>query len=572
MLLFYAKNLMQTFNGRDIFRQVSFEVQFGEKVALIGVNGVGKTSLLRILAGIDQPFAGKVDFLQPVQIGTINQNFFAADELTIREFLEDNNGSETQEEEKRHILKRFGFSGQGERKIAGLSGGEKTRLQLARISRLDNGLLLLDEPSNHLDTQHLDWLERFVADYRGTVVLVSHDRYFLDRTVSRVLELSPEGVQSYPGNYTEYQRSKAEQHASELKTYTDQMKKSRQLERAIEEQKQWSGLAHSQSRAKSRANGIRSSKTYYRSKAKKMDRRVKSTIGRLERLRAETIAQPKALETIHLGFQNAGNRRDGLLLAENLNKAFGARVLFTELSFSLKPGEKAVLIGPNGCGKSTLLRMIAGLETLDSGRIWRSPSMKMGYQEQELRLINEERTVLEELADSSADQKAVRNLLAGLLFKGEDVHKPCAVLSMGERVRVVLAKMLMSDCDLLLLDEPTNYLDLATRERLEEALMAFQGAVIIVSHDRYLAEKVASTIWEMDKGKLRKFPGRYSEYMEHLHSQKKSIQNAKEERMTLELRKAFLIGQLATFPKQKDPEAFQRMEEEYLSVLEQMRK
>lgn len=462
MLLFYGLGLAQTFNGRNIFRGVDLEVQTGEKVALVGPNGTGKTSLLNIIAGIHQPTAGTLKFFVKTSMALLSQVSDLNPGFTVRELL---SGTEFNAQAASEAIKRFGFSGNEAKSVALLSGGEKTRLQLARIWLKRPELLLLDEPTNHLDIEHLDWLKDFVTGYQGTVMVVSHDRYFLDHTVTRILELKSEGMKSYPGNYSAYARQKATQFALDLQTFYDQKKQAEKLEKAIEEQYQWSAKAHRDAPEKAKQMGIRKGgKEFLRAKAKKMDRRAKNTIHRLESLQTKRIVKPEEPSKIRLSFQAPGRRRQAILFGEGIKKSFGSCCLFQSANLELKPTDKVALIGPNGSGKTTLLKILLDLEPFDQGTFWRSSSLKTGYLEQELATLQNERTVMAEMDTITNNRELAFSLLAGLLLAGEIVHQPCSTLSQGERVKVALAKLLLSPYHLLLLDEPTNYLDLASRE------------------------------------------------------------------------------------------------------------
>ncbi len=571
MLLFSAENLAQNFAGTDIFKGVNFEVQAGEKLAIVGANGVGKSSLLRIIAGIDQAVEGSVKYYNRASCGLLTQYFDDAQMSTVLEALEEALPAGAILRSPGEALKKFAFTGRETQLVANLSGGEKTRLQLARIWLSGAELLLLDEPGNHLDAENLEWLESFINQYPDTVVLVSHDRYFLDRTVKRVLELRSDGITSYAGNYSAYYQAKLEQRARNEKIYWDQQKQAEKLNDAIQEQKIWAGKAHDQAARKASNIGIKNAKVFYRNKAKKTERRVKNNIKRLERLEEERIARPEKVRTIDLSFTGERRAHKEILRAEDIAKAFNSRSLFMNGQFSLKYGEKAALVGANGSGKTTLLRIIAGLETLDAGGIWCSPSLRLGYLEQEVKSLDQSHSVLHELAGICPDQGRVRNLLADLLITGDAVFKPCRVLSMGEKVRVALAKMLLGTYDLLLLDEPTNYLDLPSREKLENALAAFGGSLVIVSHDRYLLAKVAQKVWVIENAQVTAYPGNYPDYIEHrsiCHSQQ---QAGESDRLELEIKKARLISELSMIDRSKDEGSYLRREQEFLEVIRRLR-
>jgi macrolide transport system ATP-binding/permease protein len=573
VLLFSGSDLTLSYGERDVFKGLNFEVMAGERVALVGANGVGKTSLLRLISGLMAPTSGAVSFELPVRSALLNEEFADSPELTVDTVLRNTVARYYLNDRGGEALKKFGFVKSQQRRIRSLSGGEKTRLQLACVWMRNPELLLLDEPTNHLDSFHLEWLEQFIRDYRGTVVLVSHDRYFLDKTVGRVLELTPDGITSYPGNYSDYARAKRLRYEQEIKLYNDQERQAKKLRRAITELMSWSEKGHRESRRKARAEGpTMGLKEYYRAKAKKLDCRVKNNVKRLSRMLEAQMTQPKPEQRVVLDFSGSFTAGNALLIADGLSKSYGVRTLFQTVKLAVRPGEKVGLIGPNGSGKTTLLKLIDGAIEADAGSWWRSPNLKTGYLDQELSSLNSGRTILEEVAGVATDRKKIFNILAGLLFRGDEVFKPCAVLSMGERVRVALAKLLVGEYNLLMLDEPNNYLDLPSREKLEEALVSFDGAVILVSHDRYLLDRVPDSIWSIDHGRLEVFPGRYSDYLERKsQNQREASGDKRTEILRLEYKKAQLLGELSLIDRGRFPVEYQAKETEYLEVVSRLR-
>ncbi len=573
MFLFSAQNLAQAKGDQDIFKDINLEVHIGEKVALVGPNGIGKTTLLRILAGIDKPSGGYLRFFRPVQIGYLAQDDGYSPEATVQTVLEATS-LEKPNVNWREALSRFNFTGLDAQKVSFLSGGEKTRLKLACLWLQGCDFLLLDEPSNHLDMEQMNWLEEYLRNYPGTVLIVSHDRYFLDRVAVRVVELSKTGITSYPGNYSVYKNTKEAKFQQDLKTYYDQEKQARKIERAVQELTSWEEKAHRESRRKANAEGpSMGGKEYYRVKAKKIAKSVKNTVKRLERLQEERINKPKKEPGINFSFQNQRHGGSRLLAAEGVTKSYGSRVILEQLHFYLCPGEKVALTGNNGTGKTTLLRLILDQEPIDHGKLWISPTAKIGYLEQEIQSIENRRTILEEVTRTSCQPALARQLLAGLLIRGDAVFKPCSVLSMGERVRVALIKLLVGQYDLLLLDEPTNFLDLESREKFEEALLSFDGATIIVSHDRYLLDRVCGTTWRLENSKLSIYPGRFSEYQkaQTVIKPKKHSSSNKEDKTLLELRLAQLDGELSRLDRRRDEAEYLTLEAEYFKIVKAIR-
>jgi macrolide transport system ATP-binding/permease protein len=573
MLLFCAQDLALSFDGREIFKTARLELAVGEKVALVGANGVGKTSLLRIIAGMQAPVAGNLRFFKTAQIAMLSETLTFPGGQSVAEYLQTALELYHSPVSCGEVVKKFGFARGDSRPLTTLSGGEKTRLQLARIWLAEPDLLLLDEPTNHLDSAHLDWLEQFIRQFPGTVLLVSHDRYFLDRSVTRILELQATGITSYPGTYSDYSRAKQLQFEQDLKTFFDQERQAQKLQRAIAAREEWSDRGHRESRKKARAEGpTMGLKEFYRAKAKKLAKQVKNNVKRLRRMEEERIAKPRQAETVSFGFNKVRARISCLLSGTAISKSFGRRQLFHQVNLALNAGEKVGLIGSNGAGKTTLIKMLLGLETSDSGTFWFSPTLKVGYLDQELLDLDGTKTIWEEVAVTNVDRKLIRNLLAGLLFKGEAVFKRCAVLSKGERVRVGLAKLMLADCNLIILDEPTNYLDLPSRERLEETLQNFTGALIVVSHDRYLLSRVCTSIWSITGQTVHIYPGNYADY---LASCKRDNRAGKDEssarKMQLELQKARVLGKLATMERQRSPEEYQRLESEFQAIIRELR-
>lgn len=572
MFLFVTQNLSQTKGSYDILKDINLEVQSGEKIALVGPNGIGKTTLLQILAGINKPSGGQLRFFHPIKIGYLAQDDASFQEATVQSVLEaacpESSATNWQE-----AVSRFNFSGREEQPVVLLSGGEKTRLKLACLWIRGCELLLLDEPSNHLDLEQLNWLEGYLRDFSGTAIIVSHDRYFLDRVAERVVELSKTGIASYPGNYSDYKKTKDAKFVQDTKTYYDQEKQARKIENAIQQLTAWEEKAHRESRCKANSEGpTMGGKEFYRAKAKKTAKSVKSTVKRLERMEEDRIARPKKESAINLSFQE--QRRGGvrLLTAEGIFKSYGNRVILDNIRFFLQPGEKTALIGNNGTGKTTLLKLILNQEPVDGGKLWISPAAKIGYLEQEIQSIDKRRTIIEEVTRSGCQPALARQLLAGLLIRGDAVFKPCSVLSMGERVRVALIKLLVGQYDLLLLDEPTNFLDLESREKFEEALQAFEGALLIVSHDRYLLDRVCNTTWYLENGNLTVYPGTLSEYQTANPKDQKESKYSKEEIIRLELRLAQLEGELSRLDRERNKQEYLSLEAEYFQTVELLQK
>lgn len=567
-----VNSLAKSYGIHDVFSDVSFFLYMGEKAALVGPNGVGKSTLLRILAGEETADAGTITWLrEPLTCQYVPQ-MPKFDDAPLWDILTD----EVQrlgvlaKGTPREAVSRFGFT---EKEVympvSQLSGGQRTRLVLAKAWLCRPDLLLLDEPTNHLDIDGLRWLEEFILTYEGSVLIVSHDRAFLDNVVSRVLELSPRRITEYRGNYTAYREAKEKLFQSQMARYQAEQKQISKLEAAIEKQMRQFHRSH-------QAAGQHD---FYRSKAKKLAKSAKAKMKRLEKMKQTGAAKPKAEQHISLqGFESTDSGWR-LILAEDLGKAYD-KVLFRKANFAVLRGDKVGLIGPNGAGKTTLLRMFLGEEQPTEGYLWISPSASIGYLSQEMEELTGSHTVLEEVLSCLPVQTwqeitRVRTLLAKMLFRQADLEKPISVLSVGEKKRVAVLKLLLSSCNLLLLDEPTDHLDLQSRERLEDALTDYAGTLVLVSHDRYLLRKVCNKILVLEDRRLVSYAAGLAEYEERTAKGKAETANTRggdltrEERLLLETKLAQLSADLAMMSKD-DPGYFE-LERTFLELARRLR-
>lgn len=534
MIILACGNISLSFGTDIILDNISFNIQQGEKVALVGVNGAGKSTLFKIITGCLQPDSGDIFMSKGLQLGYLDQNSGLDSDNSIWDellttcsglikmeerlkLLEKRISSEKDNEaleslmreydnltEKfrreggyeynsrvRGILRGLGFDdSQFQLKIQALSGGQKTRLALAKMLLEEPDMLMLDEPTNHLDIGALEWLEDFLKSYRKSIFIISHDRYFLDAVTNRTIELENCRCSSFQGGYSEYAKRKAADRVIQQKHYEQQQKEISRMEAFIEQQKRWN-----------REKNIIAAES--RQKA----------IDRIERLDA-----PKKLpDKIRIKFRSSIISGNDVLFIEALSKAFPGKQLFEDINFNLKRNEKVFLLGPNGCGKSTLLKILAGKLTQGSGTFEYGHKIVIGYYDQELEGLNDSRTILEEVWDDNEKltHTQIRNALAQFLFTGEEVFKQIHILSGGEKSRVALVKLMLSGANFLLLDEPTNHLDINSREALEEALLSFDGTILAVSHDRYFIKKLATRVIEMSGRKLTDYKGDYTFYLEH---------------------------------------------------------
>ncbi len=577
--LLQVNRLAKSYGFREIFNDISFPLREGDKVALVGPNGVGKSTLLKILAGKESATSGTVTFFNDKStVGYVPQDIDFDPTVTPWDVLTNERfrlGLPSLSEAA-EALSRFGFTdADSELLISNLSGGEKTKLALARVWLFHPDILLLDEPTNYLDHAALDWLEDIVHTYPGTILLVSHDRYFLDRTVERIIELSPNQAVEYRGNYTTYRETKKRDFASHVARYEKEQKEIRRIQVAIDRQLRWAEKAHKDA----------GTHDFYRRKAKEAAQRAKGVVSRLEALKKTSVSKPKQEKAITFdGFQGEGGGRV-IVAAEGLTKAFD-KLLFRVSDFSVQRGEKVGIVGPNGSGKTTLLKLILGQELPSEGTIWVSPSARIGYMDQQLSNLDLKASVLEEVLGSFEKQTPelitkVRTMLGCFLFTPDDVEKSIEVLSPGERKRVVLIKLLMSNLNVLVLDEPTEHLDLLSREKLEEALVSYGGTVILVSHDRYLLKRVCSKVISIENQKIQTYLGGFEEYHESYKAKDrrqtvgedkhdpKSPKLRSEERLLLETNLARLNSQLSMMTK--DDPNYRDIEKEFFEVAGRLR-
>ncbi|MCI9546578.1 MAG: ABC-F family ATP-binding cassette domain-containing protein [Lachnospiraceae bacterium] len=531
-MLLTCQNIQKSFGEKTILDQISFHIEEREKVALIGSNGAGKTTLLRIIRKELEPDDGQVVLAKGASLGYLAQHQDVESGRTIYQELlkekqylldmeekmrqtelamkqaegealeklmnayasltqqfEQNNGYACQSEVT-GVLKGLGFSEEDfHKQIANLSGGQKTRVALGCLLLGKPDVLLLDEPTNHLDMDSIVWLETYLLNYPGAVLIVSHDRYFLDRIVTRVVELEQGKAMTFSGNYTAFSQKKAQVREAQMRAYENQQQEIRHQEEVIAKLKSFN-----------REKSIRRAE----SREKKLDK-----ITLLEKPVMEENA-------MHMRLNPRMESGKDVLSVQELAKAFGSERLFDSISFEVKRGERVALIGGNGAGKTTILKMIIGFLEPDGGMCSLGSRVQIGYYDQEHQALHMEKTIFEELSDAypTLNHTEIRNVLAAFLFTGDDVFKKISALSGGERGRVALAKLMLSEANFLLLDEPTNHLDIASREILEEALRSYTGTLLYVSHDRYFINQTATRILDLTNQNLVNYVGSYDYYLE----------------------------------------------------------
>ena len=536
MIVMQTNQLTKSFGVNEVLKGINLTVQDRHRVGLVGSNGSGKSTLLKILAGKDHYDGGTLSMTRGLRIGYHTQLDDLTSPLTVWQEMEtcfedtfrmeeklremearmgeihesDPEGFARLSEEYTRLTDRFeeedgyawrsrlqgvltglGFtSAQYEQTVASLSGGERTRLKLGKLLLAKTDLLLLDEPTNHLDLNSMQWLEDYLRAYKGAVVVVSHDRYFLDAVCNSIAELSFGRIEQYEGNYTRYLKLREEVMVRRMKEYTLQQKEIAREEAII---------------AQFRAYNTEAAHI----KAKSREKRLNMI---------ERVDKPVEEHNVYFRFHAGRGTGNDVLMCENLSKSFGARRLFHDLNLHVRAGERIALLGANGVGKTTLLKILTGREKPDTGEVRFGSGVEVGYYDQQQEGLSPDKTVLDEVWDDfpRMEQTPIRNALAGFLFTGDDVLAPVSTLSGGERGRVLLTKLMLRQDNFLILDEPTNHLDMDSREMLETALLGFEGTILTVSHDRYFINRIADRVLVMEPDGVTEYLGNYDDYLEKL--------------------------------------------------------
>ncbi len=456
-MILNISNLNKAFLEKPVLRDISFHIEDKEKAAIVGINGSGKTTLIKCILGEEEPDSGLIAFSKDKKLGYLAQQH-----------------ADMEHEDEDYDT---------------LSGGQKTRKRLEEILQDKPDLLILDEPTNHLDIESIQWLEKVLKRYDGAVLLVSHDRYFLDRVVTKIIDLDNGKARMYRGNYSEYAEKKRQIREAELKAYLNQQEELRHQQAVIDKLKQFN-----------------------REKSIKRAESREKMLAKVERLE-----KPEALRNeMRLALTPSILSGNDVLSVKGLAKSFGEKTLFSNVSFELKRGEHVAVIGANGTGKTTLLKILNCMEEASAGEFRLGSNVQIGYYDQEHAVLHMEKTIFDEIQDTYPDMNntRVRNVLAAFLFTGDDVYKRIGDLSGGERGRVSLAKLMLSNCNFLILDEPTNHLDIQGKEVLEDALNSYEGTVLYVSHDRYFINRTAGRILELFETRFDNYIGNYDYYLE----------------------------------------------------------
>ncbi len=531
-MILSCQNICKSFQEKNILKNVSFHIEDQDKAAIVGINGAGKTTLLRIITGEITADEGNVTLSKNKSFGYLAQhqsvdsnNTIYNELLTVKQELIDleariretelemktasgetlerlmaaysmlthrfeSNGGYSYRSELVGVLKGLGFSEEDfSKSISTLSGGQKTRVALGKLLLLKPDLIMLDEPTNHLDMSSISWLETYLLNYKGAVIIVSHDRYFLDRISNKIIELDQTKATVFPGNYSSYAIKKEALRSARLKAYMNQQQEIKHQEEVIAKLK-----------------------SFNREKSIKRAESREKMLDKIERLEKPTEARTD----MHISLEPKYVSGNDVLSVENLSKSFDSLRLFEDIGFTLKRGEHVAVIGNNGTGKTTILKIINGLLAPDSGTIRLGTNVHIGYYDQEHHVLHMEKTLFEEISDDYPylTNTEIRNTLAAFLFTGDDVFKRIGDISGGERGRVSLAKLMLSESNFLILDEPTNHLDIASKEILEDALNRYTGTILYVSHDRYFINRTASRILDLSGKTLTNYLGNYDYYTE----------------------------------------------------------
>ena len=579
-MILNCSNIDKTFVDNHVLKNASFHIEDYEKAAIVGINGAGKSTLLKIIVGDMPADSGQVTFGKDKSFGYLSQhqavdteNSIFDELLTVKQEVLDLEAAIRQTEldmksvdgaeldallkkyssmthrfedingyayksEVTGILKGLGFTeDEFTKKVSTLSGGQKTRIALGKLLLQKPDLIMLDEPTNHLDLNSIAWLETYLLNYKGAVIIVSHDRYFLDRIATKIIEIDNGVVSSFHGNYSDYAAQKEHLRIEQMHAYLNQQREIKHQEEVIEK--------------------LRS---FNREKSIKRAESREKMLDKIERIEKPTEVKADMKLTL-TPRKTSGN---DVLQISGLSKAFDTQILFSDVAFEIKRGEHVAIIGDNGTGKTTLLKIINEILPPDAGTIRLGSNVQIGYYDQEHHVLHMEKTLFEEISDDYPDltNTEIRNTLAAFLFTGEDVFKKISSLSGGERGRVSLAKLMLSESNFLILDEPTNHLDITSKEILESAINSYEGTVLYVSHDRYFINKTATRILELTQKEFINYIGNYDYYLE-----KKDIlqPTAKEETVTKAVEPS---AEKLDWKLQKELQAKQRKKENDLKKCE----
>lgn len=543
-VLMESKNISKEYGENVILDNINIKIKLGEKLGIVGCNGMGKTTLANIICGKIQSTSGEIVWYKDnVKIGYMKQ---ATD-------YEEMEGT--------------------------LSGGEKTKKLLNQVLHKNYNLLVLDEPTNHLDYLGVAYLIKEIKKFKGTVIIISHDRYFLDECVTNIFEIENEKIKEYKGNYSDYRKKKQEDYENSVHLYMEQEKVKNKINMQIAELKGWSDKAHRNSRKKAIETGNKKGgKEYNRAKAKKMDNQIKSRIKRLEKMQVEGLEKPKEENKVLFEIKDSKKIGAVVVQAKDISKRFDKKILFDKSSFYIKHGEKIGLYGPNGCGKTTFIKALLGEHHVD-GELFISPSRKIGYISQDVIGLNEELSIIELFKFQNRQELGELRTKVDLLgFNSNMLDRKVKYLSLGERMKLKILLMIQEECEVLILDEPTNHIDLHVREQLEETLKKYNGTIILVTHDRYMLEKICDKLLVFNNNKIMRYEYGIDEYLNRIDQNKnnkinhkkkkdkdKKIKDELEEKILLENKISYILSCLSSSKIGSDE--YNRLDKEYVELI-----
>lgn len=570
-------DLKKSFDGRDIFSNISGKINEGDKIGLVGINGVGKTTLLRILLKEEDYDEGIVTYRKNnLIINYFSQNYKFEEEKTIYEYLfeyfsnkntKENNENYVKSKVKRLLLK-LGFSeNEFNKNILSLSGGEKTKISLCKVFSNKPDLLILDEPTNHLDLNNIKILEDIISKLNITMLIVSHDRAFLDNTVNTIFELTSKKLNVYDGNYTKYKNIKDVEFVAKCKEYEKQEKEIKKLKSIIIQREVW---------AQNTKNKCDKTSDFYswKDKSKNQSKVIKAKKKQLKKLEDKCINKPKEEITDIFNIINKDKGRktfpNHLIKVSSLTKKYNSRVILENINFNIEKNDRIGLIGDNGSGKTSIVKLIMNIDKDYLGNIHKTPSLKIGYFSQELENLNFKNTILDELSQELFNIREISTVITSLSFTFQDLNKKIMDLSMGEKCRISFAKLILSKPDMLILDEPTNFMDIVSKENFEDVLAKYKGSILVISHDRYLISKVCNKIFEIKNKKLDVYLGNYKYYLEakNIRNKKGCFNLNKRGRLSLvEYRLALVSSKLGN--KYLSIEEKEMLEKEFFSLMKE---
>ncbi|MFC4410473.1 ribosomal protection-like ABC-F family protein [Chungangia koreensis] len=533
------------YGDKIIIERAKADVPAGAIIGIVGGNGEGKSTLLSLLYEEIEPLSGRVEWFG----GNPSVSYFRQDEVEFNK----THISKTESE----LLRKWSVP--TDRDYSNLSGGEKMKQRLSAVLAERTQLLLLDEPTNHLDMDSLEQLKKQLDDYKGTVIMVSHDRFFLDETADWIWELENTKLTAYKGNYTEYRKAKEEARKVQQRLYDAQQSKIQRVERQISELKNWSSKAHADS---TKQEGY---KEFYRVKAKRMDTQIRSKKKRLElELSKEKVERPEDEKSVH--FSIGGNQKKGkrVIEAKRIGKSFGNRTLFQNASFTIQSKERIGLLGPNGSGKSTFFKMLLGQES-GEGELWKTEAMNIGYLSQTVLDLPVDQSPESYFQPNDYEQRGViQTLMTNLGFAKDHWTRPIGTLSMGERVKLKLMEFMLDQKDVLLLDEPTNHLDLPSREQLERTLADYPGTILLVTHDRYFLDQLTDKLLIFNNQTISKIEMGYTDWVN-----KKTKDESEEDLLRIDTELQAVLGELS-FLQNTDPK-YEELDRRFLELSKQIR-